>query len=140
MRRDAESRGWRWGQRLLAALLGVVATAALPPVDFPPALLVAFTGLLLLGRDAGPGRGFALGWWFGLGHFTSGLYWIANAFTIDGDRFVWFIPFASLGLPAILAIYSGLALAITQAPRLEGVGRVLFFAVVWTAKIGRAHV
>jgi apolipoprotein N-acyltransferase len=133
MRRDAESRGWRWGQRLLAALLGVVATAALPPVDFPPALLVAFTGLLWLSRGAGPRRGFALGWWFGLGHFASGLYWIANAFTIDGDRFVWFIPFASLVLPAIVAVYSGIALAVTQAIRFEGVGRVLVFAVAWTA-------
>ena len=133
MRREADSRGRRWGRRLLAALLGVAATAAFPPVDFPPALLIAFSGLLWLSRDARPGYAFTLGWWFGLGHFTSGLYWIANAFTIDGDRFVWFIPFASLGLPSILAVYTGLALSITQALRLEGVGRVLGFAVVWTA-------
>ena len=78
MLREADSRSRKWGRRLLAALLGVVATAALPPVDFPPALLVAFTGLLLLSRDMPPGRAFALGWWFGLGHFTSGLYWIAK--------------------------------------------------------------
>lgn len=133
MRREAESRGRKWGQRLLAAVFGVAATASLPPVDFPPALIVAFAGLLWLSRDATPRRAFALGWWFGLGHFTSGLYWIANAFTIDAERFAWFIPFASLGLPAIVAIYSGIALAITQAIRLEGVGRVLVFAVVWTA-------
>ncbi len=131
MRRDADSRGRRWGRRLLAALLGLVATLALPPVDFVPALAVAFSGLLILTRDARPGRAFALGWWFGLGHFTSGLYWIANAVTVDGDRFIWFIPFAALGLPMIVAVYSGLAVAIAALTRFEGVGRVLVFAVAW---------
>ena len=134
MRREGDSRALRWGRRLLALLLGIVATAALPPVEFPPALLVAFSGLLLLSRDVRRvGHAFWLGWWFGLGHFASGLYWIANAFTIDSDRFAWLIPFASLGLPAVLSIYSGLALAVVTLTRIEGVGRVLAFAVTWTA-------
>ncbi len=134
MRRDSESPGGKWRRRLLALVFGAVATLALPPVGIVPALVVAFSGLLYLARDVRRlVPAFALGWWFGLGHFTSGLYWIANAFTIDGDRFIWFIPFAALGLPAILAIYSGLALAATTALRLEGVGRVLAFGVLWTA-------
>jgi apolipoprotein N-acyltransferase len=134
MRRDADSRAQRWGRRLLALLLGVVATAALPPVDFVPALIVAFSGLMFLSRNVRrSGQAFWLGWWFGLGHFASGLYWIANAFTIDGERFAWLIPFASLGLPAVVAVYSGLALAAVTLIRVEGVGRVLAFAVAWTA-------
>ncbi len=134
MRRDSESSGGKWRRRLLALVLGAVATLALPPVGVVPALVVAFSGLLYLARDVRRlVPAFALGWWFGLGHFTSGLYWIANAFTIDGDRFIWFIPFAALGLPAILAVYSGLALAATTALRLDGVGRVLAFGVLWTA-------
>ena len=133
MRHDSEGPAARWRRRLAALVLGAVATLALPPVGVVPALAVAFSGLLYLARNVRRiVPAFALGWWFGLGHFTSGLYWIANAFTVDGDRFIWFIPFAALGLPAILAIYSGLALAATTALRLHGVGRVLAFAVLWT--------
>ncbi|MSP50478.1 MAG: apolipoprotein N-acyltransferase [Alphaproteobacteria bacterium] len=133
MRRDSEGRGRRWGRRLLALLLGAVATLALPPIGFIPAFIIAFSGLLLLSRDVRRVRqAFAIGWWFGFGHFATGLYWIANAFTIDGDRFVWFIPFAALGLPAVIAIYSALALAAVAFTRLEGVGRVIAFAVAWT--------
>ncbi|MBM3535469.1 MAG: apolipoprotein N-acyltransferase [Alphaproteobacteria bacterium] len=133
MRRDEDSRAQKWGRRLLALLLGIVATAALPPIELPPALLIAFSGLLLVSRRVRRvGQAFWLGWWFGLGHLASGLYWIANAFTIDSERFAWLIPFASLGLPAMLAIYSGLALALVTLLRVEGVGRVLAFAVAWT--------
>lgn len=133
MRNESESPAGRWRRRLLALALGVAATLALPPVGIVPALALAFSGLLYLARDVRRlVPAFALGWWFGLGHFTSGLYWIANAFTVDGDRFIWFIPFAALGLPAILAVYSGLALAATIALRLDGVARVLAFAVLWT--------
>ena len=133
MRRDSGSPAGTWRRRLVALVLGAVATLALPPIGIVPALAVAFSGLLYLARDVRRlVPAFALGWWFGLGHFTSGLYWIANAFTVDGDRFIWFIPFAALGLPAILAIYSGMALAATTALRLEGVPRVLAFALLWT--------
>ena len=37
-----------WRRYLLAFLLGVCATATLPPVDLTPLLLVAFPGLLWL--------------------------------------------------------------------------------------------
>jgi apolipoprotein N-acyltransferase len=134
MRREGDSRARRWGRRLLAFLFGIVATAALPPVEFPPALIAAFSGLLLVSRRVlTVTQSFWLGWWFGLGHFASGLYWIANAFGVDAERFAWLTPFASLGLPALRAIYSGLALALVALTRVEGVGRVLAFAVAWTA-------
>ena len=133
MRRTEESPATRWRQRALALVLGAIATLALPPVGWVPALIVAFSGLLVLTRNARRVvPAFALGWWFGLGHFTSGLYWIAIAFTVDSDRFAWFIPFAALGLPAILSIYTGLTLALLTLARVEGVGRVLAFSVLWT--------
>ncbi|MBM3546711.1 MAG: apolipoprotein N-acyltransferase [Alphaproteobacteria bacterium] len=133
MRREGDSTVLRWGRRLAALLLGIVATAALPPVEFPLALLVAFSGLLLVSRNVRViAQAFWLGWWFGLGHLASGLYWIANAFNVDAERFAWLTPIASLGLPAALAIYSGLALALVALTRVEGVGRILAFAVAWT--------
>src|SRR5208282_5902347 len=70
--------GWR--RHLLAWFLGVLAAAALPPVDLTPVLLVSFCGLVWL-ADGSVGRGsaFLLGWSFGFGFFLAGLYWIAAA-------------------------------------------------------------
>jgi len=126
--------GRAWHRWLAALALGAVATLALPPVDAAPALAVAFSGLLLLSRGVMAKRAaFALGWWFGFGHFASNLYWIANAFTVDGDRFLWMIPFAALALPAVVAVYAGLVMAVLAALRLDGVARALAFALLWTA-------
>ena len=65
-------RGWR--RHAGAALLGALATAALPPLHGLPALFVAFPGLIWL-VDASRSRraAFATGWWFGFGYFLIGL-------------------------------------------------------------------
>ncbi|MBO0738814.1 MAG: apolipoprotein N-acyltransferase [Alphaproteobacteria bacterium] len=135
--------GWRrYG---LSFLLGVCATATLPPVDLAPLLLVAFPGLLWLDEgSAGPWASFRLGYTFGLGFFVSGLYWIAGALLVDIASFWWLMPFAVLGLPAAFALYSGLALCATKLAtnrlRLPGPARVFAFAVAWTiAEWVRGH-
>src|SRR5579875_365366 len=98
--------GWRrYG---LAFLFGVSAAGALPPIDLTPLLAVAFPGLLWLDEgSAGPGASFALGWAFGCGFFLAGLYWIAAALFVDLRDFWWLVPVAALGLPVVLALYSG---------------------------------
>ncbi len=64
--------GWR--RMLAAALLGAVATAALPPLHLLPLFVVAFVGLVwLIDASRSWRAAFAVGWWFGLGHFVSGL-------------------------------------------------------------------
>lgn len=50
-----------------------------------------------------------VGWSFGFGFFTAGLYWIANAFLVEADKFAWMIPFAMTALPAALAFFYALA-------------------------------
>jgi len=134
--RLAVMSGWR--RHALALLLGVCATATLPPVDLTPLLLVAFTGLLWLddGSD-GPWASFRLGYVFGFGFFISGLYWIAAALFVDIARFWWLVPVAAAGLPAAFALYVGAALLVTNLAvthlRLPGTARIFAFAVVWTA-------
>ena len=98
--------GWRrYG---MAALLGALAAAALPPVDLTPVLVVSFTGLIWLADGTASRRGaLALGWSFGFGFFVAGLYWIAAALFVDIARFWWMVPFAVAGLPAGLAIFTG---------------------------------
>ncbi len=115
-RMSPRSPGWRrYG---LAFVLGVVAAAALPPVDLTPVLVVAFPGLLWLDEgSARLGASFRLGWVFGFGFFLAGLYWIAAALFVDIGRFWWLVPFAAAGLPAGFAIYIGLALVCRSARR-----------------------
>ncbi len=118
----------------LAALLGALATAALPPVDATPLIIPAFTGLLWL-HDGVEGRraAFLLGWWFGFGFFLSGLYWIGIAMLVDAARFGWMIPFATAGLSAGLAVFPALAIWLLRLSRTAGLGRVFALACAWTA-------
>ncbi|MGH6969562.1 MAG: apolipoprotein N-acyltransferase, partial [Stellaceae bacterium] len=126
--------GWRrYG---LAALLGALAAAALPPVDLTPVLLVSFGGLAWLADGSRDGRqAFALGWSFGFGYFAAGLYWIGIALTVDWAQFWWLFPIAELAIPAGLAIFTGLALWLSDLAarrlRLSGTGRACALAVSW---------
>jgi len=123
--------GWR--RIVLALLLGALAVGALPPIHFWPALIPAFAGLLWMieGRK-GWRSAFVTGWLFGLGYFTAGLYWIANALLTKPEQFGWLAPFAVLGLAALQALFPGLAAALTRISGAGGIGRVLVFAGVWT--------
>ena len=64
------------------------------------------------------------GFWFGLGYFVPGLYWIGYAFLVDASTFAWLMPFAVLGLPAYLALFTALGFALARliwtAGRLAG--------------------
>src|SRR5437763_3300997 len=128
--------GWRrYG---LAFLLGALLAGALSPFDLAPLIFVAFPGLLWLDEgSAGPWASARLGYAFGLGFFVAGLYWIAAALFVDIARFWWAVPFAVLGIPAVLACFPAAALGVTSliASR-AGLGagaRICLFAVAWSA-------
>lgn len=127
----AAMTGWR--RFALAAGLGASATAALPPVHIVILLIPAFTGLLWLIDFRKPRAAFAVGWWFGFGHFVSGVYWTSISMLVKPDAFAWMIPFALFGLPAVLAVFPAAAVMLTCIYRVGNVGRVLVFAVSWTA-------
>ena len=119
----------------LSFCLGALAALAMAPIYLLFFLVPAFCGLLwLVFGAAGPRGAFFAAWWFGLGHFSVGLYWIANALLTDAARFGWMIPFAIFGLSAILAVFSGLAglLARRLIGGSGGLARVLVFAASWT--------
>ncbi|WAP70840.1 apolipoprotein N-acyltransferase [Jiella pelagia] len=107
---------------VLTLAAGACAALALPPVDFPAAAFVAFPLLvwLLDGVGARPTltrtliADFAVGWLFGFGYFVAGLWWLGSAMLVNAAAFAVFIPFAVLGLPAILAIYFGLATVLAR--------------------------
>src|ERR1700719_1648083 len=79
-----------------------------------PLIFVVFPGLLCL--DEGSASTWAsarLGYVFGLGFFVAGLYWIAAALFVDIATFWWALPFAVLGVPALLAFFPAAALLVT---------------------------
>lgn len=124
--------GWR--RVCLAFGLGVLAVGALPPLHLWVLLFPAFTGLFWLIESSRSRWGcFLAGWWFGLGHFVSGLYWIANALLTKPEQFGWLAPIAVLGLSAMFAVYPGIAALLTRFSRARGMGAVLIFAAAWTA-------
>ncbi len=127
----ADRRGWRaW---LIALASGLLAATALPPLGLVPAVFIALTALVWQIDGTSGWRGaLTLGWWFGLGHFLAGTYWISNALLVEADRFWWMIPFATLGLSAYLALYPAAACAFARLLR-PGPARIAGLALAWTA-------
>jgi apolipoprotein N-acyltransferase len=121
----------------VAILLGAGAALALPPLHLLPLAVVGFSGLVWLIEGAAasarrPGlAAFLVGWWFGFGHFSVGLYWVANALLIEWQRVGWMIPFAVFGLAGVLGAFAGLATLGVRASRARGVAGVCALAVAW---------
>jgi len=124
-----------------ALVLGAVAALALPPFYAAPLLVPAFCGLIWLYDGIVTRRAaFALGWWFGLGFFLVGLYWVAISMTVDLAQFGWMMPFTIGGLCGGMAIFPGLALLSLHLSRAKGAGRIFAFALAWTAfELVRGH-
>jgi apolipoprotein N-acyltransferase len=122
--------GWR---RLgLAALLGLLAAAALPPVYALPLLIPAVAGLVWLLDGAATKRAaFGTGWAFGVGYFFAGLYWVGIAMTVDFATFWWFLPIAVGGLSFGLALFVGAAALAARRLLWRGAGRVFALAAAW---------
>jgi apolipoprotein N-acyltransferase len=133
--------GWRaWG---LALVLGAIAGLGFAPMNLVPAFAIGISGLVWLVAGAPSRRAaFALGWWWGLGHFAVDSYWIAESFLVDAARFGWMIPFVLGGLSAYLALYPALAaLVLRLAPRPLSIAGIAGFAAAWAvAEWLRGHV
>ena len=128
--------GWR--RAAIALCAGAVSALALAPFNAWPVLFLTFPILVWLVDGSAPGRGhgfwhaFAAGWCFGFGFFIAGLYWIGYAFLVDAKTFGWLLPIAVAGLPAYLAIYTGLGLGLARMIWVRGALRVLALAVTIT--------
>lgn len=129
---------WGWKRAALAILAGAVGALALAPLNLFAAMFVSFPLLvwLLDGATGDPGRGssiglrsaFSTGWCFGFGYFVAGLWWLGAALLVEADAFAWALPLAVLGLPALLAIFYGLAAALAKIFWSDGLGRVAALA------------
>ena len=129
---------WGWRRALVAVVAGALSALAMAPFDAWPVLFLTFPILVWLidgaagGRLGGMASAAIAGWWFGFGYHVAGLYWIGYAFLVDAKTFGWLLPFAVLGLPAYLAIYSGFGLALARMIWPRGPARLIALAVALT--------
>ena len=115
----------------LSLVWGAVAALALPPLGLWPVLFLAFPLFLLMLEGSRTLRSaFSLGWSFGFGYFLVAFHWIGFAFLVDAKTYLWMMPFAVGGLAAAMAVYWGLAAAITQRLGLQGLRLALGFAAL----------
>lgn len=137
---------WGWRRAAIAFGAGAASALAMAPFHIWPVLFVTFPVLVWLidGAAGRFGRLFAAGvtgWWFGFGYFLAGLYWVGIAFLVDAKTFGWLMPFAVLGLPAGLAVLTGLGTAFAKLLWSRGAVRVLALAAALTiAEWLRGHV
>lgn len=124
-----------WIERGMALAAGALATLGHAPFYFAPLYVIAIVTLVRL-LDAAALRpkriaaAFGLAWWFGFGHFASGLYWLSSAFALDFGA--WGIVLgagAVFTLAAFLACFSGAGCALAMTLWTRDFRRVAVFAV-----------
>jgi apolipoprotein N-acyltransferase len=130
---------WGWRRWLIAFAAGALSALAMAPFNAWPILFLTFPVLVWLidgaavGRQGGIMAAAITGWWFGFGYFVAGLYWIGYAFLVDAPTFGWLLPFAVIGLPAVLAVYTAIGAALARMLWTRGATRILALAVALTA-------
>lgn len=116
-----------------ALLAGAAAATGFQPLMLWPVTLIAVAILLhLVARAPRARTAAALGWLFGVGHFSLGNNWIATAFTYQAEMPVWLGWIAVVLLALYLAIYPALgALAAWWLTRRWHAAFVPAFAACW---------
>jgi apolipoprotein N-acyltransferase len=129
---------WGWKRAVIAFLAGGLSDLAMAPFNAWPVLFLTFPVAVWLIDGAGAGRlrgvpaAAMSGFWFGLGYFVPGLYWIGDAFLVDAQTFAWLMPFAVLGLPAYLALFTAFGFALARLIWPRDASRVLALAACLT--------
>jgi apolipoprotein N-acyltransferase len=124
-----------WPRRGVGLLAGLAATLGHAPFQLTLVYAFALVALIWL-LDAAASRtrpilsAFGAGWWFGLGHMGSGLYWVSSAFMVDSDAWgpLWGIP-AALALASGMAIFWGAGCALAMSLWTRDVRRLPVLAV-----------
>ena len=118
----------RWRGLAVAFGFGAVMALGQAPLGFWWATLPALAGLIWWVGRAERGA-FWLGLFGGAGYFALALSWIVEPFLIDAATFGWMAPFALVLLSFGLALFWGVAAAVSAGARHRAIG----FAVALAA-------
>lgn len=132
--RIATLRGWR--RLALAWIAGAFGALAMPPYGFLPALAVALCIAVWLVDGAVSDRqtlrrmgpAFLIGWAWGFGFLTAGLWWLGSAFLVEADEFLWALPLGVVGLPFGLGLFYGAGFSAAAALWSRGPTRIAALA------------
>lgn len=117
---------------LTSAVMGAFTAVALPPLHILPGLIGFALWLFLLNGARHRREAFLLGWWFGLGFFVVGLYWIAIAFFTDAEKFGALAIPAVLLLCAVMAVFPAIVGALYHLIRPHHpVAQAMVLALAW---------
>lgn len=129
----SESARRRWARRGLALAAGALVPFAFAPVGLWPLAPVGLAVLVVLCHGAGRRRGFALGWWFGFGLFLVGVPWVYVSIHEFGHAWAPMAALVTVGLAAVLAVFTGMAAALAAATATRGaVFCLVAFPAGWT--------
>lgn len=121
-----------WRFPLVAFLAGFLVSRGFSPVNFFPAVFIAFPLMVFLIDQVKSGRqAFATGWWTGFGLLSVGLTWIGHSFTQQDNVPVVLAPFAIFALAGLLAVYVGFAFWVCWRLWVKNAWRIFLFAAVW---------
>ena len=98
---------------IILILLGSFSSLSLPPFNYILINFLTFSFFYILlikifAANKNKKLFFLYGWLFGLGYFTSNLYWISISLTFD-ESFKFLIPLTIILVPVFLALFYGLA-------------------------------
>ncbi|MFZ1991825.1 MAG: apolipoprotein N-acyltransferase [Alphaproteobacteria bacterium] len=129
------SRKAAW--RLLIALLtGICAAFAMAPYHLVPLLIASFTVLVWqidgLGEKRRLLQAAFIGWFFGIGFFAAGVYWVGNAFLVDAATFGALMPAAVISLAVGLGLFPLVAVVLARLFWCKGASRVAVLAIAWS--------
>jgi apolipoprotein N-acyltransferase len=129
------SRRTPWQRRGLGLAAGALSTLAHAPFQLTLLFAVAISVLVWLLDVAAkkPKRlwsAFLTGWFFGLGHFVTSLYWVSSAFMVDTESWgpLWGVP-STFALAAVAALYWGLGCCLAMLAWTRDWRRIAVFAV-----------
>ena len=100
-------------ETFILILLGSFSSLSLPPFNYIIINFLTFSFFYILliklfKISKNKKLFFIYGWLFGIGYFTSNLYWISISLTFD-ESFKFLIPLTIVLVPAFLALFYGLA-------------------------------